>query len=128
MVMADRSIALIPLNLERPGSPSLLVRSSALLDALYAMFELLWNQAAPIAFTRAGMLRTGEPAAHLPTDAERLLPLLAAGLNDKAIAHELGISPSTLNRRIAELMKSVDARSRFQLGWLARALGGTSEA
>ena len=47
------------------------------------------------------------------------------GLNDKAIAHELGMSASTLNRRIAELMKSVDARSRFQLGWLARVLSGS---
>ena len=100
------------------------MRSSALLDALYAMFELLWNKAAPITFTQTGALRTGEPASRVPADAERLLPLLATGLNDKAIAHELGISASTLNRRIAELMKAVDARSRFQLGWLARALSG----
>lgn len=124
MVMADRSIALIPLNLERPGSPTLLVRSSALLDAFYAMFELLWSQAAPIAFSRAGAMRTGELAARLPEETDTLIPLLAAGLNDKAIALELGISASTLNRRIAELMKSVDARSRFQLGWLVRALAG----
>jgi sugar-specific transcriptional regulator TrmB len=122
MVMADRSVALIPLNLERPGSPSLLVRSSALLDALYAMFELLWSQAAPIAFSRSGELRTGELASRLPEETEQLVPLLAAGLNDKAIAHELGISASTLNRRIADLMKGVDARSRFQLGWLVRGL------
>jgi sugar-specific transcriptional regulator TrmB len=125
MVMADRNIALIPLNLEKPGSPSLLVRSSALLDALYAMFELLWSQAAPIAFTRAGALRTGELASRPPEETEQLVPLLAAGLNDKAIAHELGISASTLNRRIAELMKGVDARSRFQLGWLVRGLSGS---
>jgi sugar-specific transcriptional regulator TrmB len=122
MVMADRSIALIPLNLERPGSPTLLVRSSALLDAFYAMFELLWSQAAPIAFTRGGVLSTGERVAPLPVETSDLVPLLAAGLNDKAIAHELGISASTLNRRIAELMKGVDARSRFQLGWLVRGL------
>ena len=124
MVMADRSIALIPLNLERPGSPTLLVRSSALLDAFYAMFELLWSQAAPIAFTRSGELRTGELASRLPEETEQLVPLLAAGLNDKAIAHDLGISASTLNRRISELMKAVDARSRFQLGWLVRGLAG----
>ena len=122
MVMADRSIALIPLNLERPGSPTLLVRSSALLDAFYAMFELLWGQAAPIAFTRSGELRTGELASRLPEETGQLVPLLAAGLNDKAIAHDLGISASTLNRRISELMKAVDARSRFQLGWLVRGL------
>jgi len=122
MVMADRNIALIPLNLERPGSPSLLVRSSALLDALYAMFEILWDQAAPIAFTRSGAMETRELASRMPAETEQLLSLLAAGLNDKAIAHELGISASTLNRRIAEIMKSVDARTRFQLGWLASRL------
>ena len=126
MVMADRSIALIPLNLERPGSPTMLVRSSALLDALYAMFELLWSRAAPIAFTREGAMHTRELAERMPRETEQLIPLLASGLNDKAIAHELGISASTLNRRIAELMKSVDARSRFQLGWLVRTLSGVS--
>jgi sugar-specific transcriptional regulator TrmB len=126
MVMADRSIALIPLNLERPGSPTMLVRASALLDALYAMFELLWSQAAPIAFARDGAMHMHEPSARLSEESEQLIPLLAAGLNDKAIAHELRISASTLNRRIAELMKSVDARSRFQLGWLVRKQGGDS--
>jgi DNA-binding NarL/FixJ family response regulator len=45
--------------------------------------------------------------------------LLAAGLNDKGIAHEVGISVTTLNRRVAELMKSFGTRTRFQLGWRA---------
>jgi sugar-specific transcriptional regulator TrmB len=118
MVMADRSVALIPLNLESPNSPSLLVRSSALLDALYAMFELLWERAAPITVTRAG-LETGAPGTRLPADADQLISLLAAGLNDKAIAYELGISASTLTRRITEIMHRLDAETRFQLGWLA---------
>jgi len=120
----DRRIAFIPLNPHEPDGATLLVRSSALLDAFYAMFELLWSQAAPIAFTRSGELRTGELAPRLPPETEQLVPLLAAGLNDKAIAHDLGISASTLNRRIAELMKVVDARSRFQLGWLVRGIAG----
>jgi sugar-specific transcriptional regulator TrmB len=119
MVMADRSVALIPLNLERPNSPSLLVRSSALLDALYSMFEILWERAAPIAVTQAGILQTGEPGTRLPAEADHLIPLLAAGLNDKAIAYELGISASTLTRRITDIMQRLDAQTRFQLGWLA---------
>jgi sugar-specific transcriptional regulator TrmB len=119
MVMADRNVALIPLNLERPDSPSLLVRSSALLDALYSMFELLWERAAPIAVTQGNTLQIGEPGTHLPVEADRLIPLLAAGLNDKAIAFELGISASTLTRRITEIMHRLDAQTRFQLGWLA---------
>jgi DNA-binding NarL/FixJ family response regulator len=51
--------------------------------------------------------------------ANDVIPLLAAGLNDKAIAHEAGMSATTLNRRIAELMKSFGTRTRFQLGWRA---------
>lgn len=119
MVMADRNVALIPLNLEQPKSPSLLVRSSALLDALHSMFEILWERAAPIAVTRAGILETGEPGTRLPAEADQLMPLLAAGLNDKAIAYELGISASTLTRRITDIMHRLDAQTRFQLGWLA---------
>jgi sugar-specific transcriptional regulator TrmB len=122
MAMADRSVALIPLNLERPNSPSLLVRSSALLDALYSMFEILWERAAPIVVTQAGGLQTGEPGTRLPPEADDLMPLLAAGLNDKAIAYELGISASTLTRRIADIMHRLDAQTRFQLGWLARGI------
>lgn len=119
MVMADRNVALIPLDLERPGSPSLLVRSPALLDALYSMFEILWERAAPIAVTQAGQLHTGEAGTRLPPEADQLIPLLAAGLNDKAIAYELDISASTLTRRITDIMQRLDAQTRFQLGWLA---------
>jgi AraC-like DNA-binding protein len=46
-----------------------------------------------------------------------LIPLLSAGLNDKAIAAELGISSATLNRRMSDLMKKTGTRTRFQLGW-----------
>src|ERR1019366_6423877 len=38
MVVVDRRIGLIPLSLHEPDGPSLLVRSSALLDALCALF------------------------------------------------------------------------------------------
>jgi hypothetical protein len=37
----------------------------------------------------------------------------------KAIAYQAGISAATLNRRLAELMKSLGTRTRFQLGWRA---------
>jgi DNA-binding CsgD family transcriptional regulator len=50
---------------------------------------------------------------------EELIHLLATGLNDKAIAHEAGISAATMTRRINDLMKSFDTRTRFQLGWRA---------
>ncbi|MGH8427385.1 MAG: helix-turn-helix domain-containing protein [Gammaproteobacteria bacterium] len=128
MVLTDRRLALIPLDLEQSSSPVLLVRSSALLEALYALFEILWARAAPISVTREGELKTGNPAARLPRDAEELIPLMAAGLNDKSIAYELGISASTLNRRIGEIMRALEARTRFQIGWLARGIWGPEQS
>lgn len=119
MMLADRRIAIIPLNLEQPHSASLVVRSSALLDALHALFEILWERAAPVSFTRSGKLETDDSGLQPPEQTKDLVTLMAAGLNDKSIAYELGISASTLNRRIAEIMKALDTRTRFQLGWVA---------
>lgn len=112
----DRHTALLPV---RPLDPELaagclLVRTSALLDALQMFFELVWERATPIA------LDTGRPAdvaeqGHGEVDG--LITLLASGLTDEAAAHQLGISHRTLQRRIHALMKSLDARSRFQAGY-----------
>jgi sugar-specific transcriptional regulator TrmB len=115
----DRRTAFIPLNPQQPDSPTLLVRSSALLDALYALFESLWERSTPILFTPTGEPKYGKSVSRQPEAAAKLIPLLAAGLNDKAIAHELDMSPATLNRRLAELMKGLDTRTRFQMGWRA---------
>ena len=115
----DRRTAFIPLNPQQPDSATLLVRSSALLDALYALFESLWERSTPIAFTATGTPQASKPPSRVPESAAKLIPLLAAGLNDKAIAHELDISAATLNRRLAELMKGLDTRTRFQMGWRA---------
>ncbi|MBN8727082.1 MAG: hypothetical protein J0H15_05190 [Xanthomonadales bacterium] len=119
MVLADHRLAFVPLNLDRSDTASLLVRSPALVAALRALFELLWERATPIA--NGGAAPTGSDAA-APALAEPLramLSLLAAGLPDKVIARELDISGSTLNRRIVELMALLGAQTRFQLGWLA---------
>ena len=125
MVIFDRRIGLVPLNLREPEGPSLLVRSSSLLDALYGLFEILWERSTPIAFAgESNHAAVGN--ASLPPIAKDLLPLLAAGLNDKAIAQELDLSPATLARRVAELMKALDSRTRFQMGWMA-ALNATRQ-
>lgn len=119
LVIADRKVAFIPLSLERPDSPSLLVRSSALVDALHALFEILWERASPMAFAAEGTLDFNDAERQLPEQSRKLVSLLASGLADKVVAHELGVSASTLNRRIVEVMASLDASTRFQLGWLA---------
>lgn len=119
MVMADQDIALIPLSIKQEDGPSLLVRSSALIDALYSLFEMLWPRAAPMGFAHGDETETDDTTLRLRQDMEDLVTLMAAGLNDKRIASELDISVRTLRRRTAELMKALDARTRFQAGWLA---------
>jgi len=118
MFIADRRTGLL-VNAEDLDGPTLLVRSCPLLDALCAFFELIWERSTPLVFNRSGKLDMGTPFGQVEDVAEQIIPLLAAGLNDKAIASEAGISGTTLNRRIVELMKRFDTRTRFQLGWRA---------
>jgi sugar-specific transcriptional regulator TrmB len=119
LIIADRDTGLVPLNMERPDVPVLLIRSSTLLDALHALFELIWERATPISFTRSGAVSVRERRRSDPIGVDRLIPLLAAGLNDKTIVDELGISVRTLERRVLAPLRGLDARTRFQAGWLA---------
>ncbi len=118
MIVWDRRIALVPLSIEKQEGPALLVRGSSLLDALCALFDLMWERSTPVAFATAQPADT-KSNLRLSKAAESLIPLLAAGLNDKVITHQGDLSKTTLNRRIAELMQAFDARTRFQLGWRA---------
>lgn len=117
MMISDQRLAVLPLATDGIEDSALLIRSSALLDGLQTLFDSIWQKAAPIAhIAQSAELETPASSA---VGADSLLPLLAAGLNDKAIAHKLGISVRTLIRRIADLLGTLDARTRFQAGWLA---------
>ncbi|GAA3094193.1 hypothetical protein JOF29_004004 [Kribbella aluminosa] len=105
LAVFDGRIALLPLSVDQLVDSALVVHPCALLDALMEMFWLLWDQAVPVV-----------PAAKAdPTDA-RLMTLLAAGFKDDAIARQLALSSRTVGRRVAELMETLGARTRFQAG------------
>lgn len=116
LVLVDRRIALVPLNPKDPVGHVLLVRASALLDTLYALFEMLWRSAGPLYLKQAESATVASESAE---SINELVSLLTMGINDKTIASELGLSMRTLNRRVSELMSVLGARSRFQAGWLA---------
>lgn len=85
----------------------LLIRQPALVSALRALFEQLWERAMPV--TEAGVRRR--------SDARRLLvEHLAAGEKDEQIARALGVSLRTVRRRIAAMMTELGVDSRFQAG------------
>jgi DNA-binding MarR family transcriptional regulator len=117
MVVFDQRVGMIPIDPESPIGPMLLVRSPALVRALYALFENTWERSTPMILTKTGEVASGEISSPGEGDADELIALLAAGLADKAIAYEMGISLATFNRRMAKLTKHHGTRSRFQLGW-----------
>lgn len=116
-LIADRKLALVPLTMEQARDIALVLRPSLLLDALSELFEIMWERAAPFG-TADVSARRSKKVRHA-VDADRLVSLLAAGMNDKSIAQEFGVSARTLERRILELLKILDSRTRFQAGWQA---------
>jgi len=132
LAIADRTLALLPLAASDAVDTALVVRPCALLDALCALFELLWTHSLPL----ADPVPPGSAAATQPwradTEDEALLVALGAGLKDDAIARQLGLSTRTVSRRVAKLMEQLQARTRFQAGrlverrlWLGTAAGST---
>ncbi|MGW6276366.1 LuxR C-terminal-related transcriptional regulator [Kribbella sp. NPDC055071] len=105
LAIFDRKVALLPLAVDQLVDTALVVHPCALLDALIEMFSLLWDQAVPVV-----------PAAKTDLLDARLMTLLAAGFKDDAIARQLGLSSRTVGRRVAELMETLGARTRFQAG------------
>jgi hypothetical protein len=92
------------------------VRQPSLLAGLVALFELLWDRAVPLPPA------AGEDAPARARNGEFddvLVALLAAGFKDESIARHLGISPSTVTRRMARLMELSGTSTRFQLGMQA---------
>ncbi|MET8307730.1 LuxR C-terminal-related transcriptional regulator [Micromonospora sp. NPDC005173] len=126
LVLIDRRTALLPLISDEAGAePSIMVvRESALTDALQALFEVLWRQAVPL-WDHSDTPPEATEAGEL-TDAERsLVGLLAVGMKDEAIARHLDISVRTLRRRIGDLQARLGAGGRFQAGVQAARRGWT---
>jgi DNA-binding NarL/FixJ family response regulator len=59
----------------------------------------------------------------LTPDERQLLSLLLAGVSDKSIATQLGVSGRTLQRRLQDLMRRANAQSRMHLAWRVNELG-----
>lgn len=119
MLIVDRRIAMIPLSFAQTETGvRILVHQSPLLSTLVTCFDMLWERATP--------LGPETPGATGPSDTDRqMLMMLAAGMKDKAIARALDIAERTVTRRLTELMRSLDAATRFQAalqasrrGWL----------
>ncbi|GAA3979933.1 LuxR family transcriptional regulator [Streptomyces marokkonensis] len=139
MVMADRHVALLPLDPEHDEAEpvALVVHGSGLLTALVALFEQCFERGRLLrAFdgaTEEGTKRRARAAPRETVDPvdpveavdaidaidRRILSLLHVGLTDAAIARQLGMGHRTVQRRLGALMRRAGATTRFQLGWHA---------
>jgi DNA-binding NarL/FixJ family response regulator len=109
LFIADDRMALAPLRAPQDVASAVIVRPSALLDALSALFESVWQRAQPLA-------ALDQHTNSLTSQQRRLLQLLASGCTDQTIARHLQIGYRTVQRQISALMEHFGVQTRFQLG------------
>jgi hypothetical protein len=95
-------------QLPGPGRRGPPVTTAALLDALSALFESMWQCAVPV--NRVPQEDGGE---HLAAEDVDLIGLLVAGNTDERIARSLGWHMRTVSRHLHQLMARVGARTRL---------------
>jgi predicted transcriptional regulator len=110
----DRANAVV--RLADDATPAaVFVHRSELVEGLVTLFELLWERAVPVPAAA-----DEEPARDRGSEFDDVLvALLAAGFKDESIARHLGISASTVTRRMSRLMDLTGTSTRFQLGMQA---------
>ena len=126
LAIVDGTTAVCPLVPDRDSGElsAAVIGRSQLLDALVALFESHWLMATPLR-SEADATPDGGDGYRPDDDEARLLSLFVAGVPDKSIASQLGVSRRTVQRRLADLMAlaGVDTRPglAFQValrGWI----------
>ncbi len=123
LAIVDRATAVCPLVRDDEvgiGEPTAaVIGRGQLLDALLALFESHWEQATPVKLHSDDK---DDPEGL--DDSERfLLSLLVAGVPDKSIASQLGISRRTVQRRLDRMMALAGVDTRTGLAYQAAKRG-----
>ncbi|MFJ9862818.1 helix-turn-helix domain-containing protein [Streptomyces sp. NPDC101165] len=124
LVIADRSLALVPLTSRTAEPAALVVHASGLLELLAGLFESVWREALPLGLGASGVTEQ-QPDGPDATDLE-VLSLLLAGLTDASVAKQLDLGLRTVQRRVKRLMELTGVTTRLQLGWQAYERGWVS--
>ncbi|MGY0007423.1 helix-turn-helix domain-containing protein [Micromonospora sp. I033] len=124
LAIVDGRTAVCPLVSERgSGEPTAaVIGRSQLLDALLALFESHWLMATPLGSSTPPAGPDGDGYRPDPDEA-RLLSLFVAGVPDKSIASQLGVSRRTVQRRLADLMALAGVDTRPGLAFQAARRG-----
>jgi sugar-specific transcriptional regulator TrmB len=117
LVVADRSLAMVPLTAHTAEPAALVVHASGLLELLSGLFESVWRDALPLRLGASGV--TEQPLDGPDGTDLQVLSLLLAGLTDASVAKQLDLGLRTVQRRVKRLMELTGVTTRLQLGWHA---------
>ncbi|MEV6287999.1 helix-turn-helix domain-containing protein [Kribbella sp. NPDC051770] len=120
LAIVDRATAICPLVRDDEaaiGEPTAaIIGRGQLLDALLALFESHWEAATPVKLQPDEAEEGGEG---LDGSERFLLSLMVAGVPDKSIASQLGISRRTVQRRLDRMMDLAGVDTRTGLAYQA---------
>ena len=109
VMIFDRTVAMLPLDLLAPGHGVLEVHEPGLVRSLIALIGQHWSAA-------RDPQQPARPPVRLSPRQIALIELMAAGHTDGAIARRLKISQRTIGYTMRGLMDRLHAENRFQLG------------
>lgn len=112
MIIVDAEVALVPLDPNDGRRGALELRSQGAVAAMRVLFQQFWSVATP------WDERPSADSRGLSSRDREILLLLAEGQTDEMIGRKLGLSLRTIRRLVSDLMKRLNARSRFELGLL----------
>jgi hypothetical protein len=113
----DRRYAILAGAHAPEGREYTVTTGSAVVGSVHALFEAAWANAGDLDTFLAG----DQP--RLDAGSRRVLRALGSGATDEVAARDLGLSLRTYRRRVAELLSTLGAGSRFQAGIRAGELG-----
>lgn len=108
MVLFDREVAIVPGDPHNTRRGAVQLTFPSVVMALVALFEQVWESGVALGDESQ---HTGE---ELTGQERELLRLLSRGLTDEVAARTLGVSLRTERRMIANIMKRLGAKSRFE--------------
>jgi len=116
-IIMDRRTMILAGSDSPTGREYTVTTAETLVGGMYALFEAAWQSATPYESYLTGALPL------VDSDGRTILRALGEGLTDETAARRLGLSLRTYRRRVADLMRTLDAGSRFQAGQRAAELG-----
>ncbi len=118
LVVADRTLAMVPLTGRGAEPAAIVVHASGLLESLMGLFESVWRDALPLRLGAGAQITEDEAPGPDAVDLE-ILSLLLAGMTDASVAKQLDLGLRTVQRRVKGLMELSGVSTRLQLGWHA---------